>query len=576
LTQSSASAALGRSRGSDRRAPAAGGSARACPGGLQDRGNPTATGTSILDRLMSARRSPHASPPSLAEPPSRNSSRSTSASPDDLGSLSTISQAASQLGAVASAVAGLVAFVYLVGGAVMWIRFRTAELPPDQAVGLVGRKDLMVVGLRVLVLPALLAGVLFVMLARRHRRRVSQGNGRGHPKLLVGMWLLVIAALLVVVPLTPGALAWPLAAATLWLVWARSLSSSYHPNGHANFPMARAAAVAVLLAATVSLARQVDHPVELAAATVQVGHEAPQVGVLVSENDDEVAVGFPDIHSIRLFRRAEVRSLLIGPGLDRRAPSPSLLSRLLGGPAWAATPLEVWCDGQHYAAWELAKLCATQPVVIAIQDRTNRTAGVELDCPRAATPACSGFLTLTTAHPVAVSSLGRKAKAVVGRTSFQIPAGSDLRVDVPVDPRLRRLLARTAEPTDLEATVSLDLAGDAVIGHKRLSTRFAAPSHRRTTANSRPTGRPKSGRRPMVPAGRRGGAPAPGPGAGQRRSGATPASSPGPAPTPPTSTPAGTDTPAAPAEPPAPGAPIELGSAPRPRALTTTNRKVEK
>ena len=37
---------------------------------------------------------------------------------------------------IAGYLAALAGFVYLVGGVVMWLRFRTADLPPDQGVAL--------------------------------------------------------------------------------------------------------------------------------------------------------------------------------------------------------------------------------------------------------------------------------------------------------------------------------------------------------------------------------------------------------------------------------------------------------
>src|SRR3954471_7128259 len=114
-----------------------------------------------------------------------------------------LSSAAGRIGAITGAAAGSVALMYVVGGAVMWIRFRRAGLPADQAVALVPRNDLMVVGLRVLVLPALLAGGVFLGLALRQRRRHRQGvfNGWDKVKLRLSLcWLIAIVALVLVVP----------------------------------------------------------------------------------------------------------------------------------------------------------------------------------------------------------------------------------------------------------------------------------------------------------------------------------------------------------------------------------------
>src|SRR3954470_15887412 len=70
-------------------------------------------------------------------------------------------------GTAAGAVAGLAGFVYLVGGVVMWLRFRTADLPADQGVALMAREQLFVVGLRLMILPLLVTGALVTLLALR-------------------------------------------------------------------------------------------------------------------------------------------------------------------------------------------------------------------------------------------------------------------------------------------------------------------------------------------------------------------------------------------------------------------------
>src|SRR3954453_5592127 len=67
-----------------------------------------------------------------------------------------------QIGALAGAAAGAVGLLYVIGGAVMWLRFLPAGLPADQAVALVPKTDLLVLGLRVMVLPVLAAGALLL------------------------------------------------------------------------------------------------------------------------------------------------------------------------------------------------------------------------------------------------------------------------------------------------------------------------------------------------------------------------------------------------------------------------------
>ena len=74
----------------------------------------------------------------------------------------------------AGAAAGTAAVVYVVGGMVMWLRFRKAGLPADQAVALMERQQLLVVGLGRMVLPAALTGLLARLVMRRRGRPARQ------------------------------------------------------------------------------------------------------------------------------------------------------------------------------------------------------------------------------------------------------------------------------------------------------------------------------------------------------------------------------------------------------------------
>src|SRR3954449_4860204 len=65
-----------------------------------------------------------------------------------------------QAGTVAGSATALLVFVYFVGGVVMWSRFHTAALPADQGVALMSKQQLLVVGLRLMVIPAIVAGLV--------------------------------------------------------------------------------------------------------------------------------------------------------------------------------------------------------------------------------------------------------------------------------------------------------------------------------------------------------------------------------------------------------------------------------
>ena len=73
----------------------------------------------------------------------------------------------STVASAAAIVGGLAAAVYFVGGVVMWLRFRTAGLPRDQAVALMNRDEMFVVGFRLMVLPTAVAALTAWLLMRR-------------------------------------------------------------------------------------------------------------------------------------------------------------------------------------------------------------------------------------------------------------------------------------------------------------------------------------------------------------------------------------------------------------------------
>jgi hypothetical protein len=381
-----------------------------------------------------------------------------------------------RVGMLAGAVAGTVGFVYVIGGAVMWLRFWRSDLPADQALALVPRTDLIVVGMRVLIIPALAAGGLFVLLAKR-------SNGRPRRR-TVALLAFPGVVLMLVVPLSFGSYAWPLAALALAYVWARVL-----PNGERGRLAWHAAVAAVLVAATVSLARQLDHPVKLPSATLTFGAEEQQVtGVLVTANPDAVVLGFPGERELRSFPRQRVTAVDIGPALDRRSPPQSLLSRVLGGDAWAATPLELWCGGESYGWGRVGDLCRSQPYIVdrRVEPEDGKIA-VRVMCPEHAQRACTGFFTLTTVDDFEVDDNARKAPLRLGRTVFQVQRESWVRVAVDIDDVERRCLLSAGQPVPTRVVLSSDQAGEGVLndGGQLLLVDFDAPDDPPTCAPKR-------------------------------------------------------------------------------------------
>lgn len=113
---------------------------------------------------------------------------------------------------VAGSIAALGGFVYLVGGVVMWLRFRTADLPADQGVALMSKEQLFVVGLRLMILPLLVSGALVFVLALRVT------SPRTRRLLHWAAIVLVVAVLLLLVVWTFGVVGWPPALAVVLIV----------------------------------------------------------------------------------------------------------------------------------------------------------------------------------------------------------------------------------------------------------------------------------------------------------------------------------------------------------------------
>jgi hypothetical protein len=102
--------------------------------------------------------------------------------------------------------------VYLVGGVVMWLRFRTADLPADQGVALMSKEQLFVVGLRLMILPLLVSGALVFVLALRVT------SPRTRRLLHWAAIVLGVTVLLLLVVWTFGVVGWPPGLAVVLIV----------------------------------------------------------------------------------------------------------------------------------------------------------------------------------------------------------------------------------------------------------------------------------------------------------------------------------------------------------------------
>lgn len=358
----------------------------------------------------------------------------------------------------ASAAAGTAAIIYVVGGMVMWLRFRKAGLPPDHAVALMERQQLLVIGLRLMVLPAALTGALAWLVTRR-RGRWDQFSGPVRRALKTSLVILV-ALFALLLPFSFASATWVLAALVVmgylryerrpaWEVPAASPDppperSRREPRAEGRagvaglalevqkravelavraaetwswvtlyLPLKRrvtrqaspliATMLVVIVAALVSLGRQLDQPIQLLGATVSSKEPARTVeGVYISSDSDEVFIGVDS--EIKAIPRATVLEVAIGPPRER-APSPSLMSRALGGNRFAITPFEWWCNGERYGWGDVEDLCRTQVELVKPKnenvqrrDLAGDAVPVTLRCPAAAKEPCRGFLRMTSTN----------------------------------------------------------------------------------------------------------------------------------------------------------------------------------
>ena len=214
------------------------------------------------------------------------------------------------------------------------------------------------------------AALAAATIAMRGSRRFGGGWRR---------WWLVpavaVAAVGLIVPWSFASATWPLGLGLMVVVWLwrrrdlSDFSAERRETESDAFELERRrmlrymAVTAVIAAGIVSLGRQLDEPVQLLHATVSFKEGAPDVeGVYLNSSGDVVYIANTS-GTIDAIPRSGVQQVEVGPP-DERAPSPSLLSRIVPGERrFAARPLELWCDGQRYGWFEAGRVCETQPRV---------------------------------------------------------------------------------------------------------------------------------------------------------------------------------------------------------------------
>ncbi|MBJ7332001.1 MAG: hypothetical protein JHC95_19040 [Solirubrobacteraceae bacterium] len=389
-----------------------------------------------------------------------------------------------RVGEIAAAVGASLGFVYFVGAAVMWLRFRQAGLPPDQAVALMGRQDLLVIGVRLMVLPALFAGGFAWVLTRWSLRDRPPQRLLHRPdsawKALAGVAAgLVVLAFVLLLPLSFASATWIAGGALIVGAWRWQVHEGRRPRRLGGRPPSRWAmvAAAMLAAGVVSLGRQLDQPVQLLSTAVNIeGADTPVEGVYVSASGDSVFVGRPADGTIIAVPRGKVTAVTVGPP-ETRSPSPSLLSRAIdvvdsGSDDFAITPFEWWCNGQRYRWGELGDLCQTQ---LEILDRSfgldAKYAPVKVRCPPQAEDGCRGYLQMKTVkryrlgraalpRPVTLRPVALRLRAAAEAAPPIVPPGSTgfLCPEVNADVRgLLRNVAAEGEPRPTPAEIPFDV-----------------------------------------------------------------------------------------------------------------------
>jgi uncharacterized membrane protein YgcG len=426
-------------------------------------------------------------------------------------------------GLIASLEAGLmvaaaVGLVYVIGGAVMWLRFRQAHLPADQAVALLPKTDLLVAGLRVMILPAVASAVLLVLLAdwqnarlnrleseqrkvakqldelpseseqravlearlrqlvERERRLWSSAHARRR-RFFLGLACGVALVFAFVLPFSPGAFVWPVVVLAIVVYWQRLWSTSREEGEARPKPsLLRIAAVAMIASAVVSVARQLDPTAQLPSVAVYlspavrsvaagdvpsalapVRRGGPIRGILITATEDTVAVGDPTARAIGTYPRSSVVAMSIGPPLVPRTPSASLMSMLLFRDAWAWTPLKLWCEGDGYGWSRLGSACRGRPRVEdgPLSATAGAVVGIRVTCPVEAEDSCRGFVRLKTVSPQFDPEHGRLTRFVLSQAKFNVLAGRSADLQLPFDRKWESTFLGRRKTIDLPVRVTL-------------------------------------------------------------------------------------------------------------------------
>lgn len=226
------------------------------------------------------------------------------------------------LGQVFTVIAGAVAFVYLVGAGVLWVRLWREGLPTDAVISVLPRELIVAVGLRSIIVPAsLLAPVAAIVLWAASRIKpsnlrdfgvgISEARAFDLMRILFvlgfgGTWVvsLVVRGPLIVIGWTVGFAVVVFTSALIGVALRGRLSS---------LPIVALTALAVSsVAAAVRVAFELKDPrLEAVKVCVKDGGD-PYEGVLIGETTTAVYVGQPRLDRVLSVPRDRVGELWIG------------------------------------------------------------------------------------------------------------------------------------------------------------------------------------------------------------------------------------------------------------------------
>jgi hypothetical protein len=209
----------------------------------------------------------------------------------------------------------------------------------------------------------------------------------------------------------------------------------------------------------------------------------------VNASGDQVYVGRPDAGTIVAVPRSEVRDIAVGPP-DERAPSPSLLSRVVPGDLrFSARPLEIWCNGEKYHWDESSSVCRSHPTLFwktteseHIRDFQRLGLPVRVWCPGEARRPCGGWVILRSRDKYRFGPAGVPRPIVPPPVPFSVDTSRPTEVCLSVTDGQFGLMREKAGETPLEfdAIVARDPEGKTVfdrgeywvkVGPMRVETR---------------------------------------------------------------------------------------------------------